>query len=226
MPLPFPPLSIQPFFLVHFRQETTSQELRLLTGFIVNDINIMSFKAQVAIAALCAILLAVVPVQFSSTSKFFTRDSAQLSRLPKELRAADSHQRSLLLDRAAIVNGKNVPAWRGRFDTVFGRTYFAPATVTNKCDSDQNCTGLISGRQFPYEEYLLDPTTPTGRPVMKVSYPAGAWSTSAAVPGGTLFYAYPYKWDPSSAADPFSATGATMEYEVFLPTDFPFVKGE
>ena len=205
----------------------------------------MVFKFRVALAlfTLCAGWLAVFPAHLSLVGKFSFGDSAKYLKIPLDWKpsvssrgflpeggpaiVADGHQRGLSMDRAAFVNGLSVPAWRGRFDTIFGRSYFAPATVTNKCDPrDQLCSGLIAGQSFPYEQYILDPTTPTARPVMKVSYPTGAWSTSAAVPGGTLFYAYPYKWDATSAANPFSATGATLEYEVFLPSDFPYVKGE
>lgn len=189
----------------------------------------MVSKAQVAIATLCAVLLAAAPAQ-CSLHESGLQDlplGAHPSMDTGSLDTADAHQRSLSAERAAFVNGQNVPAWRGRMDTVFGRSYFAPASVTTKCNAaTQNCSGLIPGQSFPYEEYLLDPTTPTGRPVMKVTYPAGAWSTSASVPGGTLFYSYPYKWEPASAADPFSGNGATMEYEVFFPSDFPFNRGE
>ncbi len=137
-----------------------------------------------------------------------------------------THKRTLTEDRAAWINGNEVPAWRGRFDTVYGRDYFAPATQDNKCKASiQNCS-MIPGQSYPYEQYIVDPTNPaSGRPVMKVSYPANSWSTSSPSPGGTLFYSYPYKWDPTSAQDPFSIYGATMEYEVYFPAGFDFVKG-
>ena len=188
----------------------------------------MVSRTRLAAAALCALLLAVVPVQCSGLES--GHQDLPLGAHPSlnadSLDIADANKRTLSADRAAFVNGVNVPAWRGRLDTVFGRSYFAPASVTTKCDTlTQNCSGLIPGQSFPYEQYLLDPTTPSGRPVMKVTYPAGTWSTSAPMPGGTLFYSFPYKWSSTSPADPFSIVGATMEYEVFFPADFPFNKG-
>ena len=44
-------------------------------------------------------------------------------------------------------------------------------------------------------------------------------------PGGTLFYAYPYKLSPTEEGGPISSVGAVLEYEVFFPEDFDFVKG-
>ena len=117
-----------------------------------------------------------------------------------------------------------VPAWRGRLDTVYGKSYFAPAIYQNKCNPDQQDCSLISGASYPYEQYEIDPTG-SGRPVMRVTYPAGSWSPGSVKPGGTLFYAYPYKSSPSSSANPFSRQTAYLEYEVYFPPDFDFVKG-
>lgn len=53
----------------------------------------------------------------------------------------------------------------------------------------------------------------------------GSWSANSDLPGGTLFYAYPFKADPRSTANPFSADSASLEYDVYFPPDFDFVKG-
>lgn len=46
-----------------------------------------------------------------------------------------------------------------------------------------------------------------------------------AVPGGTLTFAYPFKPNTATTAGPISRLGAALEYEVFFPPDFDFVKG-
>jgi hypothetical protein len=132
-----------------------------------------------------------------------------------------------------IVGGAEAPSWRGRLDTLLGLSYFAPAVYFN-----DPCTAGISlctspdlpGLSYPYMQYLLDPTVPAAQavPVQKVWYPAGSWSPGSAVPGGTLFYAYPYKNDAlvdAPGVNPFSRAGAGLEYEVYFPADFDFKKG-
>jgi len=185
--------------------------------------------SQRLFAAICRLLLIAIPALATLNDGQVAAADLQVlgSHLSSDhLYTTDpTHKRTLAQDRSAFVGGNEVPAWRGRFDTIFGRDYFAPAQATNKCrDTRQNCS-MIPGQSYPYEQYIIDPTAPTGRLVMKVSYPAGAWSTSARLPGGTLFYAYPYKWEPGSAQDPFSMYGATLEYEVYFPAGFDWVKG-
>ena len=124
-----------------------------------------------------------------------------------------------------MYGNSEVPAWRGRLDTVYGRSYLAPAIFQNSCRSSSQDCSMIPNQTYPYEQYELDPTG-SGRPVMRISYPAGSWSPGSPRPGGTLFYAYPYKTSPSSAADPFSRHSAYLEYEVYFPEDFDFVKGK
>lgn len=174
-------------------------------------------------AAACLALLA------AAAAPAFAGAATPLDPAPADAGLDPSgHSRATLAtatNRAAFFNGAAVPAWRGRLDTSFGRSYFAPAQVTNKCKPLLQTCSLIPGLTYPYEEYILDPTEPTGRPVMKVSYPTGSWSTGDASPGGTLFYAYPYKWDPVASSDPFSQAGATLEYEVYFPVGFDWVKG-
>ena len=53
----------------------------------------------------------------------------------------------------------------------------------------------------------------------------GSWSPGSPKPGGTLFFAYPYKANPTSTDNPLSIQSATLEYEVYFPNDFDFVKG-
>lgn len=186
----------------------------------------MKTPSQLALAALCTLLLVATPA-FANNGQIAAdlQDFGTQESVDSVFAGDPSHKRTLAEDRSAFVNGQEIPAWRGRFDIIFGRDYFAPAIANNKCrTTTQNCS-MIPGQSFPYEQYITDPTAPTNRPVMKVSYPAGAWSTSSPQPGGTLFYAYPYKWDPVSAQDPISIYGATLEYEVYFPADFDFVKG-
>jgi hypothetical protein len=189
----------------------------------------MATPSHVVFAAICTLFLVASPVCANLDKGHVVVDldnNGAVESVDSVFATDPSHKRTLAQDRSAFVNGNEVPAWRGRFDTIFGRDYFAPATANNKCKSStQNCS-MIPGQSFPYEQYLVDPTENTGRPVLKVSYPAGAWSTSAPLPGGTLFYSYPYKWEPTSAQDPFSIYGATLEYEVYFPTGFDFVKGK
>lgn len=73
-----------------------------------------------------------------------------------------------------------------------------------------------------FRNVILDPVTPGSRqPVLHVHYPAGGWATSGNPPSGTLFYSYPYGRDI-----PLAYVGATLEYEVYFPPDFPWIKGE
>jgi len=73
----------------------------------------------------------------------------------------------------------------------------------------------------------MDPTNSTDPgPVLKVWYPAGAWAAASTHPSGTLFYAFPFKYNPHmDKGDPFSQHTATLEYEVYFPSDFQFVQG-
>ena len=47
----------------------------------------------------------------------------------------------------------------------------------------------------------------------------GSWAPSGHPPGGTLFYAYPF-----GEGVPISYTETTLEYDVYLPPDFEFIK--
>ena len=128
-------------------------------------------------------------------------------------------------DRSLVINGNAIPSWKGRFDLQYGLAYFTPSMVKNSCaPKRQNCS-QIPGQSYPYEEYLQDPTSNSGQPVLKISYPKGSWSPGSEVPGGVLFYTYPNKLDPKTKADPISTVGAVLEYEVYFPSDFDFVKG-
>lgn len=148
--------------------------------------------------------------------------------------AVTNHGRSLAAagesDRALIINNASIPAWRGRFDTQFGLAYYAPALAVQTCKTGRatNCNGVASlpSLSYPYMQWMPDPTTNTSQPVMKVWYPAGSWSPTSSFPGGTLFYGYPYKDFPDAGPDPFSTVGASLEYEVYFPAGFNFVKGE
>lgn len=129
-------------------------------------------------------------------------------------------------DNKAMFDWENaVPAWKGRFDLLYGLAYFTPSMVKNSCAQKRQMCSSIPGQSYPYEAYLEDPTASTGQPVMKVSYPAGSWSPGSQIPGGVLFYTYPTKLDPFEKTDPLSSDGATLEYDVFLPENFEFVKG-
>jgi hypothetical protein len=72
---------------------------------------------------------------------------------------------------------------------------------------------------------MIDPTGDSNQPVLKIQYPKGSWSPGSPKPGGTLFFGYPYKTNPTSPDDPLSVQSATLEYDVYFPSDFDFVKG-
>ncbi|GAB4823471.1 hypothetical protein N2152v2_010517 [Parachlorella kessleri] len=101
------------------------------------------------------------------------------------------------------------PVWRGRMDRKYGLSYFTPYIVYSSRPP-------ASLRQF-----IVDPTNPSSRqPVMHVDFPQGSYSTSSDIPGGTLLYAY-----PMGNGVPIAYYGATLEYDVYFPPDFPFNKG-
>ena len=129
-------------------------------------------------------------------------------------------------DRAMTEAGMFVPSWIGRFDTRYGMSYFTPSYVKNSCAPARQQCSMIPGQSYPYEEYPTDPTSfDSGQPVMQVSYPAGSWSPGSEKPGGVLFYTYPTKTDPAEKTYPLSQDGATLEYEVYFPAEFEWVKG-
>ena len=133
--------------------------------------------------------------------------------------------------RSLVPDGTEAPAWRGRLDTYFGLRYFAPALYYNAAcnDTAARCTAIdLPGQRYPYQAFLRDPTDPSAAawPVLKASYPAGSWSPESAVPGGTLFYAFPYKSDAlldGPGIEPLSRAGAALEFEVYFQPDFDFV---
>lgn len=127
--------------------------------------------------------------------------------------------------RAMIEGAAFVPSWLGRLDTRYGMSYFTPSYVKNSCAPSRQQCSLIPGQSYPYEQYPTDPTSGSGQPVMEVSFPAGSWSPGSAKPGGVLFYTYPTKTSPSEKSYPLSQDGATLEYEVYFPLEFEWVKG-
>lgn len=127
--------------------------------------------------------------------------------------------------------GTRPPAWYGRFDPIYKRAYFAPAIAQNTCvgKPGRQCREIPGlNLSYPYEEYIIDPTTNVKpQPVMKVHFPAGSISAGAVRPGGTLFFAYPFKYHPTNDKEnAFSHTKAYLEYEVYFPPDFDWVKGQ
>lgn len=139
----------------------------------------------------------------------------------------DFQQRRLLQDSALPSGNGRPPAWKARFDPRYQDSYLAPAVMKNKCnDSKKNCTA-IAGKRYPYDEYILDPTTNGDKhPVMRIWYPKGSWSPGSVRPGGMLMFVYPYKSHPQKDKNnPVSAVSAVLEYEVYFPADFDFVKG-
>ena len=117
-----------------------------------------------------------------------------------------------------------MPAWRARLNPRFGKSYFAPALTANVCKGGpRKCKSNLG--TYPYDSYEKDPTGDTNEPVMRIGYPKGAWSPGGSKSGGVLFFAYPYKSDTITKDNPFSTQGATLEYDVYIPPDFDFVKG-
>ena len=158
----------------------------------------------------------------TAESGVFGEDSA-------DLLTSDSMSRHLLQDAGTLSASLRPPAWYGRFDPVYKRTYIAPAVAQNTCKAEGRNCSAIDGLSYPYEQYLMDPTDHAGSttPVMKVHYPKGSWSAGSLFPGGTLFYAYPFKYHPTyDKENQLSKVSSTLEYEVYFPEDFPFNKGK
>eukprot|EP00887_Chlorella_sp_A99_P007963 scaffold12.g7963.t1 len=83
------------------------------------------------------------------------------------------------------VNASRAVCWRGRFDSKYGLSYFAPLIVAMSAPT--------------YRTFVADATadargsSPAHQPaVMRVRLPAGTWSPGSERPGGTLFYAFPF----------------------------------
>lgn len=72
------------------------------------------------------------------------------------------------IPNATTLNGGLPPAWRGRIDPRFGRSFFAPSLAVNQCSGGRCRTKLGS---YPYERYIIDPTSSSNMPVLQVSYP-------------------------------------------------------
>jgi len=138
----------------------------------------------------------------------------------------EHRHRQLLQDPVLPSGNGRPPAWKARFDPRYEDAYLAPARIKNKCStSKKNCTA-IRGKMYPYDEYILDPTTDGDKqPVIRIWYPKGSWSPGSVRPGGTLMFVYPYKSSPNDKNNPLSAKSAALEYEVYIPSDFDFVKG-
>lgn len=131
-------------------------------------------------------------------------------------------RRNLLMAEGRAV--RENPAWRARLNPRFGKSYFAPALTANTCKGGaRKCKSNLGS--YPYDSYEKDPTGNSDEPVMRIGFPKGAWSPGGAKSGGVLFFAYPYKENTITKDNPFSSQGATIEYDVFVPSDFPFVKG-
>jgi hypothetical protein len=126
-------------------------------------------------------------------------------------------------------DGGRAPAWHGRFDPNYKLSYFSPALTSNSCDpASQNCAAIpgMPNLTYPYSYIVADPNNATStQPVMQIFYPPGAWASSQEVPSGTLIYSYPFKSNPNDLGGSISAAGASLEYQVYFPTGFDFVKG-
>jgi hypothetical protein len=66
-------------------------------------------------------------------------------------------------------NLDDLPAWRGRIDPQYKRSFMAPAITQNKCRGNQDCSTSLG--RYPYEDYIIDPTGNSAQPVVKVGYP-------------------------------------------------------
>ena len=86
----------------------------------------------------------------------------------------DYKQRRLLQGDVMAAGNGRPPAWKARFDPRYEDSYLAPARIKNSCNENQkNCTGIV-GKRYPYDEYILDPTTDGDKqPVIRIWYPKG-----------------------------------------------------
>ncbi|TPX45832.1 hypothetical protein SeLEV6574_g03611 [Synchytrium endobioticum] len=76
--------------------------------------------------------------------------------------------------------------------------------------------GNIKGSVTNFGGFTMDPLG-SGVSTLKINYPAGSWSPSAPTRGGTSFYA------PVGGGASFRK--AILQYSVYFPTAFDFVKG-
>jgi hypothetical protein len=172
--------------------------------------------------------LIINPKLCKAGSFFSWGPSSSVGQGPVDIIASGLANRQLLQEAGIAGAQERPPAWYGRFDPIYKRTYMAPAISVNTCKSEGRNCAAIDGLSYPYEEYIMDPTSTEipANPVLKVHYPKGAWSAGADFPGGTLFYAYPFKYHPTlDKGNVLSQVGAILEYEVYFPEDFPFTKG-
>jgi hypothetical protein len=172
--------------------------------------------------------LTIYPTLCQAGSIFSWGGSNSPSQGPIDIIASGMATRQLLQEAGIAGSQERPPAWYGRFDPIYKRTYMAPAISVNTCKAEGRNCAAIEGMSYPYEEYIMDPTSSTvpASPVLKVHYPQGAWSAGSDFPGGTLFYAYPFKYHPTlDKGNQLSTAGATLEYEVYFAEDFPFNKG-
>jgi hypothetical protein len=173
--------------------------------------------------------LIISPTLCQAGSFFSWGGSGSVSQGPVDIIASGLASRQLLQEAGIAGAQERPPSWYGRFDPIYKRTYIAPAVSVNTCKATGRNCAAIEGLSYPYEEYIMDPNTTTvpATPVMKVHYPKGSWSAGSEFPGGTLFYAYPFKYHPTlDKGNQLSLVAATLEYEVYFPEDFPFNKGE
>lgn len=135
----------------------------------------MAGKAFKAVQYCSICTLAILLYANVALASFGFDTNVELPRMPN----VGIHGENVAADIAANLNhGRNLlqnnrpPAWRGRFDPTYLRSYMAPAITENKCDADQDCS-MISGDSYPYDQYVLNPTKlgDPHQPVMKIVYP-------------------------------------------------------
>jgi hypothetical protein len=100
------------------------------------------------------------------------------------------------------------------------KPYWEPTlTVGNHALSKGFAKAMKFTRGANNKFVIRDPTGSSSAPVIKTVYPAGCWSPSANCNGGALFYAWPQGKTTSIGE------AARLEYEVYFPAGFPWVKG-
>lgn len=131
------------------------------------------------------------------------RLSAQFSFSEAEVAAEPSGSGLETTGMMSAIYPATMPVWRGRWDSRNRMSYFAPYMVENRMPDNRGFRKLQTGQE-----------------VLQVTFQAGAWSPNAAVQGGSLFHVFPFGW-----GTPIARLGATLEYEVYFPSDFEWVKG-
>jgi hypothetical protein len=99
----------------------------------------------------------------------------------------------------------------------------SPSNANANANADANANTESNNNMTPMEAYMSPAAPPAAEPwdaasnSLQILYPNGSINPGNKPQGGTEFYAHPL--------DVKGAMNVTLEYSVFFPKDFDFVKG-